>query len=114
MCGHITWGKRLVIALGLMLLTHVAEAGRIEKFTDSQGTLHITNLGSPKPENLAEPPNPGAPSSPSRLRAIPPVPPPAGTLVPEVQVPEPEPQQESEPGVVPDEPVPIEPQPGSG
>jgi len=113
MYGDMTWGKRLLIALGLMLLTHVAEAGRIAKFTDSQGTLHITNLTPPKPDNSADPPNPGASFLPSRLRGNPPAPPPVRAPVPEAPDPEPEPQQEPEPGMVPNEPVPIEPQPSS-
>ena len=121
----MTWGKRLIIALGLMLLTHVAHALRVEKFTDSQGTLHITNLGPKKPDSPADQPSPGAPSFPSRLRGItpaPPAPPPATELVPEAPgpepeiqpLPEPETQQEPEPGVVPTEPIPVDPQPGAG
>lgn len=118
----MTWGKRLMIALGLMLLTQVAHALGIEKFTDSQGTLHITNLGPKKPDSPADKPSPGASSFPGRLRGTIPVPPPASGVVPEVQVPQPEPlpepqpetQQEPEPGVVPTEPIPVEPQPGAG
>lgn len=139
MCGDMTWKKRLIIAVGLMLLTHVAHAGRVEKFTDSQGTLHITNLGSPKPDNPLGQPSPGASSFPSRFRGNTPVPPPVRGVVPipEVQVPQPEPQPvpqpepqavpepetqpvpgpetqpEPEPGMLPTEPVPVEPQPGS-
>ena len=56
----MTWGKGLIIALGLMLLTHVAHAREIESFTDSQGTLHITNLGPKKPGSPANPPSPAA------------------------------------------------------
>jgi hypothetical protein len=108
--------------LGLMLLTHVAHALRVEKFTDSQGTLHITNLGPKKPDNPVDQPSPGASSLPSRLRGITPAPPPTRELVPggqfpdpEIQPePEPETQQELEPGMVPTEPVPVDPQPGAG
>lgn len=118
----MTWGKRLIIALGLMLLTQVAHALGIEKFTDSQGTLHITNLGPKKPDSPADQPSPGAPSFPSRLRNNTSVPPPAVGVVPEAPVPEPEiqplpepeTQQEPEPGVVPTEPIPVDPQPGAG
>ena len=113
----MTWGKRLIIALGLMLLTHVAHALRVEKFTDSQGTLHITNLGPKKPDNPVDQPSPGASSFHSRLRGItpaPPVPPPATELVPGGPFPDPEIQPEPEPGMVPTGPVPVDPQPGAG
>lgn len=118
----MTWGRRLIIALGLMLLTHVAHAKGIEKFTDSQGTLHITNLGPKKPDSPADQPTPGAPASSGRWRGNIPVPPPVKGVVPEAQVPEPETQpvpepetqQEPEPGVAPTEPIPVNPQPGAG
>ena len=118
----MTWGKRLIIALGLMLLTQVAHALGIEKFTDSQGTLHITNLGPKKPDSPTDQPSPGESSSSGRFRANSPVPPPAMGVVPEAPLPEPEPQpepqpetqQEPEPGVVPTEPIPVDPQPGAG
>ena len=110
----MTWGKLLIISLGLMLLTHVAPARGIEKFTDSQGTLHITNLGPKKPDSPVDPPSPGTSSFPGNLPGNIPVTPPARELVPEAQVPEPETQPEPEPGVVPNEPVPVDPQPGAG
>jgi hypothetical protein len=108
----MTWGKRLIIALGLMLLTHVAHALGIEKFTDSQGTLHITNLGPKKPENQVNQPSPGASHLPSRLRNITPAPSPAKEVSPKAAapepeaLPEPEPEtlQEPEPGMIPPEP----------
>jgi hypothetical protein len=108
--------------LGLMLITQVAHALGIEKFTDSQGTLHITNLGPKKPDSPADQPSPGASYLPSRLRGITPATPPTRELVPEAVVPEPETQpepepeteQELEPGMVPTEPVPVDPQPGAG
>ena len=56
----MTWGKGLIIALGLMLLTHVAHAREIERFTDSQGTLHITNLSPKKPGSPVNSPSPAA------------------------------------------------------
>ena len=118
----MTWGKRLIIALGLMLLTHVAHARGIEKSTDSQGTLHITNLGPKQPDSPADQPSPGASSSSGRFRGNTPDPPPTMELVPggpfpdpEIQPePEPETQPELEPGLVPTEPVPVDPQPGAG
>jgi hypothetical protein len=110
----MTWGKRLIIALGLVLLTNVVHALGIEKFTDSQGTLHITNLGPKKPESPADQPSPGASSSSGRFRANTPVPPPFMGVVPEAPVPEPEIQPIPEPGMVPPEPVPVAPQPGAG
>ena len=61
MGGGMSWGKFLIISLGLMLLTHVAHARDIESFTDSQGVLHITNPGAKRPGSPANPP--GAPSS---------------------------------------------------
>ena len=122
----MNWGNRLIIALALMLLTHAAHAKGIEKFTDSQGTLHITNLGPKPPDNPVNQPSPGASSLPSRLRSIPPVAPPTKDPVPKAKVPEPEiqpapeiqpepqTQQEPPPGVVPNEPVPGNPQPDAG
>jgi hypothetical protein len=105
----MTWGKRLIIALGLMLLTHVAHALRIEKFTDNQGTLHITNLGPKKPDNLVTQPSPETSHLPSRLRNITPAAPTTKEPSPKAVVPEPEPYpelepetlQEPEPGMVP-------------
>ena len=110
----MTWGKRLIIALGLMLLTHVAHARGIEKSTDSQGTLHITNLGPKQPDSPADQPSPGASSSSGRFRGNTPDPPPTMELGPEAPFPEPETQPELEPGLVPTEPVPVDPQPGAG
>jgi len=116
----MNWGNRLIIAVVLMLLTHVAHAKGIEKFTDSQGTLHITNLGPAQADKPVDQPSPGASSLPSRLRNIPPVAPPAKDPVPKAKVPEPEiqPEPETRPeppsGVVPNEPVPGNPQPDAG
>ena len=56
MGGGMSWGKLLIISLGLMLLTHVAQARDIESFTDSQGILHITNPGAKRPGSPANPP----------------------------------------------------------
>ena len=114
MGGDMTWGKRLIIALGLLLLTNVAHARGIESFTDSQGTLHITNLGPKKPDSPATPPNPEASLSPSRLRSgnvqvIPPAQEPA----PATPVPEPMPEPVPEPEAAPQEPGPVNPQPGA-
>lgn len=104
-----------------MLLTQVTQALGIEKFTDSQGTLHIDNTGPKKPESPADQPSPGESSSSGRFRANNPVPPPVSGVVPEFPVPqaepqpvpEPETQLEPEPGMVPTEPVPVAPQPGA-
>jgi len=101
----MTWGKGLIIAFGLMLLTHVAHAREIERFTDSQGILHITNLSPKKPDSPVNPPSPEASLSPGRLRGNTPVPTPAKEPVPETQAPEPE--------AVPNEPAPVDPQPDS-
>ena len=103
----MTWGKGLIIALGLMLFTHVAHAREIEKFTDSQGTLHITNLGPKKPTSPVSPPSSGASLSPASLRGNTLVPPPAKEPVPETQTPA------SEPEAAPAGPVPVDPPPGS-
>ena len=51
MGGYMAWGKCLIIILGWMLVTHVAYARDIETFTDSQGTLHITNIAPKKPSS---------------------------------------------------------------
>ena len=56
----MAWGKCVIISLGLMLMTHVAQARDIDTFTDSRGTLHITNLGSKKPGSPANSPSPAA------------------------------------------------------
>ena len=61
----MNWGNRLIIAVALMSFTHVAHAKGIEKFTDSQGTLHITNLESKPPDNPVNQPSPGAFLSPA-------------------------------------------------
>jgi hypothetical protein len=106
----MTWGKRLIIALGLMLLTQVAHALRVEKFTDNQGTLHITNLGPKTSEdNPVKQPSPGTSHLPGRLRGITPAAPTTKEPSPKAVVPEPEPYpelepetlQEPEPGVIP-------------
>jgi hypothetical protein len=111
----MTWAKRLIIALGLMLLTHVAHARGIESFTDSQGTLHITNLGPKKPDSPVNPPSPEASLAPRSLRGNAPVPPPDQQPAQPVPVPtpEPEPELEPEPGAVPNEPRPADPRPGA-
>ena len=93
----MTWGKRLIIALGLMLLTQVAHARGIESFADSQGTLHITNPGPKKPDSPVDPPSPGASSSPGRFRGNTPVSPPAQEPVPGGPFPDPMAEPEPEP-----------------
>ena len=88
----MTWAKGLIIALGLVLLTCVAHAREIERFTDSQGTLHITNLGPKKPGNLANSPSPAAPFRPGSSPGNPPVTPSALELTPKAQTPAPLPK----------------------
>ena len=81
----MTWVKGLIIALWLMLLTHVAHAREIDKFTDSQGTLHITNLSPKKPGSPAYPTSHAVPfrpeTSPEHALVTPAVP----DLTPEAQ-----------------------------
>ena len=121
----MTWGKGLIIALGLMLLTHVAHARDIESFTDSQGTLHITNLGPKKPGSPANPPSPAALLRPGSLPGKVPIASPVRERAFEAQLPAPEPEAQApvpnseaqapapEPEAVPNEPVPVDPQPGA-
>ena len=78
----MTWGKGLIIAFGLMLLTHVAHAREIERFTDSQGTLHITNLGPKKPGSPVNSPSPAASFRPGNSPENAPVAPAALELTP--------------------------------
>ena len=59
------WGRGLIIFLGLMQLSYVAQAREIETFTDSQGILHITNAGSKQQGSPENPPSPAAPLRPS-------------------------------------------------
>jgi hypothetical protein len=61
----MSWGKGLLIFLGLMQLSYVAHARDIETFTDSQGILHITNAGSKQQGSPQNPPSPAAPLRPS-------------------------------------------------
>jgi len=113
MDGDMTGGKRLIIALGLMLLTHVAHARDIDRFTDSQGTVHITNPGSKKPDSPGNLPRPEASSSPGGLLDNSPITPPADEHIPMPAFPHPENQPDPQPGVVPHEPAPFDPQPGA-
>jgi soluble lytic murein transglycosylase-like protein len=103
----MTWGKYVIISLGLMLVTHLAQARDIDSFTDSQGTLHITNLGSAKSKRPANLPNPAASLPSGHLLGQTPVTPPARALAPAVQAPAPK------PGPAPALPIPVAPQRGS-
>jgi hypothetical protein len=103
----MSWGKGLIIFLGLMQFSHVAYARDIESFTDSQGILHITNTGSKQQGSPANPPSPAAPLRPSSLPRKAPIAPPAREPAPRAQAPAPKPE------AVPGEPVPVDPQPGS-
>jgi len=91
----MTWGKGLIIFLGLMQLSHVAHARDIENFTDSQGTRHITNMGSKKLDSPANPPSSGASLFPGSLRSNTPVPQPAYEPLFETESPEPYPEIQS-------------------
>lgn len=105
--GYMTWGKCLIIYLGLMLLTYVAHAWAIESYTDSQGTLHITNVEPKKQGSPVELPGPGASLLRGSLNGKAPVTPPATGPVPKVQSPDPDDK------AAPNEPVPVDPQPGA-
>jgi len=121
----MSWGKGLIIFLGLIQLFHVAHARDIESFTDSQGTLHITNLGPKKPGSPANPPSPAALLRPGSLPGKVPIASPVRERAFEVQPPAPEPEAQApvpnseaqapapEPEAVPNEPVPVDPQPGA-
>jgi soluble lytic murein transglycosylase-like protein len=104
--GYMTWGKGLIIFLGLMQISLVAHARDIESFTDSRGTLHITNLGPKKPESPANPPNPAVLLRPGSLPGKTPITPPAKVLAPEALAPDPKPEAD------PAGPAPVDPQPG--
>ena len=103
----MAWGKCLIISLGLMLITQAAHARDIETFTDSQGTLHITNFGSTKQKSPANPPNPAASPDPGNVPGQVPVTLPGSVPVPGAQPPAPKPE------AAPKGPVPVAPQPGS-
>lgn len=112
----MAWGKCLIISLGLMLLTHVAHARYIESFTDSQGTLHITNIGPKQPGSPTNPSSSAAPLHSGSLPGKAPIALPARELVPEAQPPAPEPEAQAPdpiPETAPDGPVPVDPQTGS-
>ncbi len=103
----MAWAKRIIICLGLLLITHAARARDIDTFTDSQGTLHITNIGSTKSKSAANPPNTPAPIHPGNIPGKVPVSPSVKALVPEAQAPAPKP--EAAPAV----PIPAAPKRGS-
>ena len=121
----MSWGRGLIIFLGLMQLSYVAHARDIESFTDSQGTLHITNAGPKQQGSPANPPSPAAPLRPSSLPRKAPIALPARETAPPVQAPAPKPEAPApvpdveaqapapQPEAVPGEPVPVDPQPGS-
>ena len=110
----MTWGKGLIIFLGLMQLSHVAHARDIESFTDSQGTLHITNTAPKQQGSPANPPSPVAPVRPSSVPGKAPIALPARELAPQAPAPQPEAQAPApQPEAAPAGPVPVDPQPGS-
>jgi hypothetical protein len=63
----MSWGKGLIIFLGLTQLSHVAHARDIEGFTDGQGILPITNAGAKQQGSPENPPGLAAPFRPSSL-----------------------------------------------
>ena len=103
----MAWGKCIIISLGWMLVTHVAYARDIETFTDGQGTLHITNMGSKKPSSPVTTPHPAASFEPGGVIGKAPVTPPVKALAPSVQAPAPK------PGPAPAATIPVAPQHGS-
>ena len=107
MGDYMSWGKSLIIFLGLIQLFHVAHARDIESFTDSQGILHITNAGSKQQGSAENPPSPEAPLRPSSFPRKVPIALPAREPGPQAQAPVPKPE------AVPGDPVPGDPQPGS-
>jgi hypothetical protein len=112
----MSWGKGLVVFLGLMLLSYVAHARDIESFTDSQGTLHITNAGGKQQGSPANPPSPAAPPRPSSFPPKAHIASPARETAPQAQAPVPNPVAPPpvpQPEAAPAGPVPVDPQPGS-
>lgn len=41
----MVWVRFFLVSLGLLILAPATAAGKIERFTDAQGTVHITNTG---------------------------------------------------------------------
>jgi soluble lytic murein transglycosylase-like protein len=121
----MSWGKGLIIFLGLMQISHVAQARDIESYTDSQGILHITNAGPKQPGSPANSPSPAAPLRPSSLPPKAPIALPAREPAPQAQAPVPRPEAPApvpnveaqapapQPEAVPGEAVPVDPRPGS-
>jgi hypothetical protein len=83
----MSWGKGLIIFLGLMQLSHVAHARNIESFTDSRSILHITNAGSKPQVSPANPPSPAEPLRPGSLPGKAPIALPASEPGPQAQAP---------------------------
>jgi len=112
----MNWGKGLIIVLGMMQLALVAQARDIESFTDSQGTLHISNTGSKHQGSPATPPSPVATPRPSSFPGQAPIASPAREAAPQAQAPAPNPKAQApvpKPGAVPAGLVPVNPQSGS-
>jgi hypothetical protein len=101
------WIKSFMICLGLLLVAQVARARDIDSYTDNQGTLHISNIGPGKQENLAKPPSPDVPLHASTVPGPAPDGPPHETPPPVEQIPAPEPE------AAPEEPAAPAPQPGA-
>jgi len=112
----MNWGKGLIIVLGMMQLALVAQARDIESFTDSQGTLHISNTGSKQQGSPETPPSPVATPRPSSFPGKAPIASPDREAAPQAQAPAPNPKAQapvSEPRAAPAGLVPVNPQSGS-
>ncbi len=100
-------GKFWIIAvlLGLALVIGLPAAAKVEKYTDDQGTLHITNVG---PGDQASPGQAAKPSAPAlkRPRSFPRAAPQAEPEPPEDNEPPPEEDDKEEPPTDPEPPPP--------
>lgn len=51
----MSWIKICIVTLGLLICASPAAAAKIERFTDSEGTVHITNPGTDENAPAAHP-----------------------------------------------------------
>ncbi len=87
----LSWKWRLALAvLGVVLWSHPGSAAKIERFKDSEGTLHISNSGEAEPAKPGEAVTPRVTPVAPPPAAVPPAPPPA----PVPPAPSPPPQME--------------------
>jgi len=61
-----SWQGGLVLGLIMAFWSHPGMSAKIERYTDSEGTVHITNAGE------AEPGKPGTPAPPTPIGTLPP------------------------------------------